>query len=318
MEEEQRKDLISVIVPAYNAEKYLQKCVESIQGQSYQHFEVILVDDGSQDHTGMICDEFAKKDSRIRVIHQKNSGVSSARNMGMEAASGQYFSFVDSDDYVDPDYLSMLYDAIRTSGCLIAECGQHRIPETENDFRKEDTVREPKRLTVQEWGTETGMKGYLSMIVISKLFDAKMFQTIRFPEGRVYEDEAVIYKLIYEAKTIQRLYNKLYYYRSVPTGITKSEMTDKKIADSILAREERIAYFEEHKEPLLAAYSRAKLCILLINYYRQEKKKRNDKDRLDHYYQEVKKTYKMVARERKVVLKYRAYIATFICAPWFF
>ena len=122
--------LISIIVPVYNAEQYLEKCVNSIINQTYTNLEIILVDDGSPDNCGAICDEYAKKDSRIKVIHKSNGGVSSARNRALECLTGEYVAFVDSDDYIHQDYINVLYNAL-SDGVDLSICAMNKFYDTQ-------------------------------------------------------------------------------------------------------------------------------------------------------------------------------------------
>ena len=114
--------LISIVVPVYNVSQYLERCIQSVIYQTYENLDIILIDDGSTDNSGLICDKYAKIDKRIRVLHQQNSGLSAARNAGIEIAKGKYITFIDSDDYVDSDYVSFLYDLIKRTGCSLEIC----------------------------------------------------------------------------------------------------------------------------------------------------------------------------------------------------
>lgn len=200
---------ISVIVPVYKVEPYLQKCLDSIVNQTYRDLEIILVDDGSPDHCGQICDEYAARDQRIRVLHQKNQGLSAARNAGIEQSSGGHIGFIDSDDWIEPDFFECLFRCLIRTKADIVQCtisveqGGHlqRIG-YEQDFRmnREDALKE---LLIESRTTNN---------VCNKLFQRRLFETIRFPQGRVYEDIAVMYRLFESSDGIAVCAGTQYHY----------------------------------------------------------------------------------------------------------
>lgn len=171
------KDLISVILPVYNVEKYLKQCVESIQAQTYSNLEIILVDDGSTDNSGKICDELANKDARIRVIHKVNGGTAVARNAGVDAANGEYVGFVDSDDYIYPDMYRRLYESIKKYDTRLAICNGV-------NFYEEDHLTEKIIVSNRELCTD-GLRGMSISIAAwnacyNKLYHRELFATLRF------------------------------------------------------------------------------------------------------------------------------------------
>lgn len=228
--------MISVIVPVYNVEPYLRQCIDSILAQTYADFELILVDDGSPDNCGVICDEYARRDSRIRVIHQENGGLSAARNAGIDIATGAYISFVDSDDWVHPEYLTYLYRAVREQGVLLSTCGFIR---TGN--RTENALSSFSCMVCDglDWFKEDHVNG---VIAWAKLYHKSLFQSIRFPIGRLHEDEFTTYKLLHLAGNIGVVNAKLYYYFINETGIIGSPYSVRRL-DVLDALEERCAFF---------------------------------------------------------------------------
>ncbi len=189
--------LVSVIVPIYNVEKYLKKCIESIIRQTYQQLEIILVDDGSTDSSPQICDEFLKLDDRIKVIHKKNGGLSDARNAGLDIAKGDYYAFIDSDDYISIDNIETLLNAVRKEACEIAVC--NIIQFTENGHQK------PFYCPVENQTVYHGKDRYITLnqpSVCNKLFKAELFEGIRFPKGKYYEDTFVYHELLYRANSV--------------------------------------------------------------------------------------------------------------------
>lgn len=180
--------LITVIVPVYNIKEYLPRCVASICGQTYDKLEILLVDDGSTDGTGVLCDELAGKDARIRVFHQQNGGSSSARNLGLDHASGEYIGFVDSDDYIDSNMYQNLYDAILAYHVLVAQTGR--------DERDEQGRRLPDICVPPAGPERIGSRDFLKELLMhrgdcsfcTKLFHRSVLETRRFPVGALNED----------------------------------------------------------------------------------------------------------------------------------
>ena len=203
-------DKISVIVPIYKVEKYLKRCVDSIINQTYKNLEIILVDDGSPDNCGRICDEYAKTDDRIRVIHKENGGLSDARNAGIDIASGEYLSFIDSDDWVDENFINLLYKNIVENDADIAITGITCVYDDKSEDMYIPAQGCINNIRALELLNETG---YVYMVVAcNKLYKKKMFDNIRYPKGRINEDELVIHKIFYEADKICLLTDKNYYY----------------------------------------------------------------------------------------------------------
>lgn len=206
--------LISIIVPVYKVEPYLQRCIESIQNQTYKKIEIILVDDGSPDKCPDICDELAEKDSRIQVIHKTNGGLSDARNVGMEVANGEYFCFVDSDDYIQPTMIANLKKAIDTTDAKIAissfmtidENGNRVIDSAENPivdgcFMAEDLL--PKLYQ---------RLGWYYVVAWNKLYHRSLFDDLKFPIGKIHEDEYIVAQIIHKAKKIVCISTEEYIY----------------------------------------------------------------------------------------------------------
>lgn len=187
--------MISVIIPVYNVEAYINRCVESIVAQTYTNMEIILVDDGSSDNSGSICDDWAKKDSRIKVIHKINGGLSDARNAGIEIATGDYLGFVDGDDWIAENMYQSLLETIEGFNVSVATAGLKRV--YKNGFSRSYYVFDKQHCIT---GSEI-IKHYLhqdefSTSACDKLFDARLFDNRRFPKGRLYEDTPVIFDIL--------------------------------------------------------------------------------------------------------------------------
>ena len=250
---------ISVIVPVYKVEKYIHRCVDSILGQTYEDFELILVDDGSPDNCGAICDEYAAKDSRVVVIHQENGGLSAARNAGIDWAfansDSQWLSFIDSDDWVHPEYLERLLQAARRWNCTASACGLTKV----NSQDLFHTIVSQSII----FDVEVYFKNRIADAIpaCGKLYRKEHFRAIRYPVGRLHEDEFTTYKLLFLSDRIAVVESALYYYFTNPSGITQSQWTPKRL-DALDACEERITYFQirnnqsmvKHSVNMLLAY----------------------------------------------------------------
>ena len=206
-----KNEKVSVIVPVYNVEKYLKRCLDSIIDQTYSNIEIILIDDGSTDNSGTICDRYTKNDKRIIVIHKENGGLSSARNAGIEIATGKYLCFIDSDDYIENDMIEYLYCGIKKYDVDIATCGFSNIYSTGRKecitIPKEDIIYSKKdALDIHL------LSGYIDDITCNKMFKKKLYENIRYPEGYLYEDMITTYKLINKANKVALRPNSKYNY----------------------------------------------------------------------------------------------------------
>ena len=297
---------ISIIVPVYNVENFLNECVESLRNQTYSNIEIILVDDGSPDNCPCMCDEYAKIDSRIKVIHQSNGGVSVARNAGIEAATGEYIAFVDSDDFVEINYLEVLYNNLK--GCDMSECGLAMLYDDRVEKIRENDM--PKILSWKEYLTETNLNGFLSYAIVwAKLFKRTLFKGVRFPVGRINgEDESTTYKLVYNAKRVSRVYDNLYNYRQRESGASHNEISEKRLDDCESFFDERIEFFKDKNELDLVAFFSAKKAIKLVWFL----KNTTELELKKYCYQAAMKAYGDVKSNKSVPFKYRAYIRLFL------
>lgn len=223
-------DLISLIVPVYNVAPYLHRCINSILEQSYQNIEILLINDGSTDNSAFICQEYAEKDSRIRVIHQSNQGPSAARNTGISAAKGDYIAFIDSDDFIEKDYLKNLYQAAVQNQSDIAVCNFTSFNEERQSFLFSITsdMYFEKTYSVNEWLALENSPRYNLFLVFTfsclKLFKRELFTGIFFPVGKLREDDATIYKLYLKANQITFINRGSYYYSQRKDGLSRNDM----------------------------------------------------------------------------------------------
>lgn len=245
-EEVMDQSLISVIVPVYNVKPYLARCLDSLLKQTHTNFELLLVNDGSKDGSAFILEEYAKKDSRIRVIHQENMGVSAARNRAIDEAKGSYITFIDSDDFVEDFYLEHLYQAAVSSDSDIAATNFSSFNEERQSFLFYHTKESyfQKVYSVQEWmDLEGDMKNNMHLAFTFsplKLFKRELFGDIRYPVGRLREDDATIYKLYLKANQIHFTNEGSYYYSQRAEGLSRTAMHDD-IATMVSNAEERIS-----------------------------------------------------------------------------
>lgn len=225
-------ELISIIVPIYNVEPYLKKCVDSILNQTYYNLEIILVDDGSPDHCGAICDKYATADDRIRVIHKKNGGLSDARNAGLDIMTGKYVAFVDADDWIEPNMYEKLMENMKYFDADMSFGG------VADDLEKNGQATAIK---ISDYGAEPfaenkidAMKRYFlgSWAAWDKIYRATLFSDIRFPVGEINEDEAIVLHLLDKCRTVCYTSQIFYHYvkRENSESITMSDFSRKKIA----------------------------------------------------------------------------------------
>ena len=245
--------MISVIVPVYKTEQYLAKCIDSILQQSYRDYELILVDDGSPDGCGRICDQYTAKDERIRVIHKENGGLSDARNAGIDAAKGEYLTFIDSDDWADPHLLEVLFQGIR-QGAEISVCGFYTVRNGE---------AKPWRKVSEGFEVMTALDATRDMMYTrsmdtsawGKLFHRSCFETIRFPKGRLYEEVATTYRLFLTQEKIAVTTQPLYYYVKHAGSIVTSAYHHGHM-DMMRFSEEMLSFAEREEKMLIPAAKR--------------------------------------------------------------
>lgn len=235
---------VSVIIPIYNVEKYLEQCISSVCAQTYQNLEIILVDDGSSDSCGKICDSWEQKDERIRVIHQINGGVSKARNAGLDVASGEYVGFVDSDDYLHPEMYENLVNAIKENGCQVAMCPYQAVDEEGKDIQRIKENLPPGVYSFEKLLTNMYRNAQFEgtcASVCNKLFAKKILENLRFAEGLGHEDEAFMNRYMEKTDKIAVIEPALYFYVQRHGSIMHSEFSLKRI-DHYHALKQRIFF----------------------------------------------------------------------------
>ena len=257
-------ELISVIVPVYRVEEFLDDCIKSIVEQSYHNLEIILVDDGSPDKCPLKCDEWARRDERIRVIHKKNGGLSDARNTGIRMASGDYIAFIDSDDWVSPDFFENLYYSLIKSNAQIAASG---IVWAYNDHLQNDKFIYDQRMFSPEEALETLIQGRgFYAVAWNKLYKKTLFEGIEFPVGRLHEDEFVTYRLVGKATKLILCQNAIYYYRQ-REGSIMQEWSIRHL-DALDAFFQRNTYLKKNY-PKLYVNDKVTLLMACIGFFRE-------------------------------------------------
>lgn len=235
--------LISVIVPVYKVERFLDRCMESLEGQSYKNLEIILVDDGSPDSSPKLCDDWAQRDSRVRVIHKENGGQADARNQGVALARGEYICFVDSDDYVSCDHIEYLLSLLRSSGAEIA-CGSFRYVYGDGE-QFENQPEEKIEIFDNVAACHALMISHCMPMATpwAKLLPAQLVKAHPFPLGHKHEDEATTYKYYFESRSTVIGTRQIYAYYQNSSSVTHSK-TRQNSLDVISAFEEQCEYFK--------------------------------------------------------------------------
>ena len=234
---------VSVIIPVYNVSLYLEKCLNTVINQTYENTEIIVIDDGSTDNSGIICDEFAKKDNRIVVVHQSNMGLSGARNRGIKLSTGSYICCIDSDDYVSLDYIETLLNAVNSNNSDIAACGVIYCDNQENIIRNQSVDKEMILSGDEQLKTMMLDDRKLSTAAWGKIYKKTLFNGVEYPVGKYHEDVYTTYKLLSKSKNTVVIPKAMYYYRQSPNSITH-EVFNLKHLDSLDGCIERKKYLD--------------------------------------------------------------------------
>lgn len=299
---------LSIIVPVYNVEKQLRKCVDSILAQTFTDFELILVDDGSPDNSGNICDNYALVDNRVKVIHKENGGLSDARNAGLDIASGEYIGFVDSDDYISPYMYEEMYNAICFDGTDMSICDLLRVyPD-----KKPDDINSKNKCSCQVMAADEFLiKNPYHVTAVSRLYKKELWNGIRFPKGKIHEDEFVVHKILERCKYVSYLNKPLYYYVVNPNSITGSYSVKRlDVVDAII---DRFNYYYK-KDNIIAAESVASYLIWALNIaykFLNLKDKVNRQAFINSKQKANDSVFEIILKE-KISLKSRLYFKLFI------
>lgn len=265
--------LVTIVIPVYNVERYIGKCIESLQQQTYSNIEIILVNDGTKDNSLNIAQEFANADKRIKIISQENQGLSAARNTGIKNATGEYICFVDSDDFVDKDYINLLLESCIKSNADISVCDFYYIDENNHVWNR---IKKEERIFSNIEALKDIFSGsqITEVMTWNKLYKLSLFRdnNIWFPTGKLHEDNFTTYKLYYYANHVALITDKLYYYLQRSNSIMGKKFNTKRL-DIIQAVEETKSFFKDKPIEMpqeLEYYEMSTKINLLNNMIRDE------------------------------------------------
>lgn len=243
----QEKALISIIIPVYKVEIYLEKCIQSVINQTYENLQIILVDDGSPDNCGKICDEYAQKDHRIEVIHKSNGGLSDARNKGLEIAKGEYIGFIDSDDYIESDMYEVLYNLLKQYNADVSICNFYTVSQGKISIKNADNgINEYNRIEILK---EILLDKNIQSYAWNKLYKKELFDEIKYPIGKKYEDIGTTFYLLEKCNKVVVTGKSEYYYINRQDSIVNN-VTESTITDYIELIMQRYDYIEENIKEL--------------------------------------------------------------------
>lgn len=291
------EELISVIVPVYGVEKYLRKCLDSVCGQTWRKLEIILVDDGSPDGCGAICDEYAARDSRVKVIHKENGGLSDARNAGLEAATGRYIGFVDSDDYIRSEMYETMLRKMKSEGADLVICGCLMVDEGGNILEGKQIPMPGCDMEMTEGealGQLMGRNLACFVIAVNRLYKAELLQEIRFPVGKLHEDEFVAHYILGKCRKVCFLREPLYCYVQRSGSIMAEPFTLKRL-DGAEAWLDRAQYaMERGMDELMSFSCRQALDIVGEGYRQLDRRKPGASEKIRELRQRIIRFYPRV------------------------
>lgn len=302
--------LISIIIPIYKAEKYLGNCVKCVRNQTYRNLEIILVEDGSPDRSGEICDKLAQEDGRIKVIHKENGGAATARNAGLDVMTGEYVSFVDADDYMESNYIETLYHALKENQAQVSLCSFKTVDEEGNaiaiDKLHEDAVCDEEHSENDTVKVLTGndiilqdLQGHWEHVAPwGKLFQADLYKNVRYPHWFAHEDEPVFIQVFDKVEKVAVKSEKLYFYVQHAGSLMNTAYSEKDRVTMLTMWRERIAYYQDnvqgHKELLnqiLQAYVAWNVLYLSMHAHEMTKEQQKElKTEIRHYFYCLLKT----------------------------
>lgn len=255
--------LISVIVPIYNTETHLRECIDSILHQSYKNLEILLINDGSRDSSGKICDSYIEVDSRIRVVHQANKGLSGARNLGISLSKGKYLTFIDSDDVIHRDYIKTLYEYSNRADisiCYVSKFDNTKPP-LENNLNPISHTYSGRQMSEFLFHEKLGL---ITVIATNKLYKRSIWSDIRFPLGKLHEDCAIMHKILNRASRIQLIQCEMYFYRQHENSIT-SNRTFESLRDEYDALSDQVIFFSKQNQMSLVRNANRSRKALFLN-----------------------------------------------------
>lgn len=311
---------ISIIVPVYKVEKYLENCIRSILNQTFKDFELILVDDGSPDKCGLICDKYTKEDSRIKVIHKENEGLSSARNSGIEIARGEYITFVDSDDYINKFMYEIMYNTADKSKSDIVICDYKNVYHYEVNasiiVNYQNKVENLTNIQVLNRLYEADCITYI--VAWNKLYKRELFEGIRYDKGRTHEDEFIIHKLLYRSNIITYIPEKLYYYMQRSDSIMAKRNYRNKL-DKLAAIKERLEFMYNYNlDYLIMKTSQKYIYHFFKIYYDIKNNYENSKYILLSMRKDYEKVLKIILKNGDCYWKEKILLIAFAINPYLY
>lgn len=295
------QDKISVIIPVYNAEKHIVKCLNSVRGQTYNNLEIIVINDGSGDGSLDLCHNASKKDQRINVINQQNKGVSYCRNKGVKIATGKYVIFIDSDDYIDKDMVELLHRQAILQSCDLVQCGYSVVYE---DERQNKTVSEEEGITEKVEAVEFYLNNLeLCVVPWNKLFRKELAQKLEFPEDRRFEDEAVMYKAFYYADKVVNISEKKYnYVQTQDSFMNANYNVIEKTCDLIKAKEDLYKFVSNNCKALEEKITTEFSKILFISNIKLIRVKKEQRTQSEYIWvrKKLKQYFKMLYKEEEI------------------
>ncbi|MFD4058817.1 glycosyltransferase [Streptomyces californicus] len=322
------KPRLSIIVPVYNVASYLRNCVNSILSQTFGDFELILVNDGSNDDSGAICDEFVKIDRRVTVIHKENGGVSSARNAGIRIAKGDFIGFIDSDDFIHEKMYEVLYQTAIEQSSDIVVCDFEKVEPNQRlstresieqctlkSFSNIDALNQLFHFNSND--VRTGAGNNVKWVVLwNKIFKRELFKSIIFEEGRICEDELIIHKLLFNSTKTTYISQKFYYYVQRPNSIIRSSFSLNKFNDKVYALKNRSDYFLNiHEEELHYKAYISYMESFIWNYYLAKAELSNVDQEIVRLKNEFNKSWMCLLRNPLIGIKQKVAIMAFIINP---
>lgn len=296
----EEKNKISIIVPIYNVEKYLDKCIQSIINQTYKNLEIILVDDGSPDNCGEICDKYAGMDGRIKVIHKKNGGLADARNYGIEQMTGDCVAFVDSDDYIHPQmYERMVYAMEQKNADIVISSWKHVYEDKDEDIKilsEKADISIWEKYSMQNMYFDNPDKRIMLTVAWNKLYKKDVFDTLRFPKGKVHEDEFTTFKTLYNADKVVYIDDELYFY--LVRNVSIMGDFNLKRFDIFDAYCEKLRFYNEnHENELMKKVVKISMHMLVQYNEWMDKSDKESKNKFIYYYNMLKKEIMKISKK---------------------
>lgn len=307
---------ITVIIPVYNVEQFLARCIDSIRNQSYKNLEILLIDDGSTDKSAKICDEYAEIDERIRVIHQENKGIASVRNLGVSQATGNYIFWIDSDDYVSGEIIFVLYSNLKRYHADMSICEFKKGNEIDYVFSQNntDTCIEFTAQYAHEMLYKNNHTAFVIAASWAKLIKKELYEGLVYPEGKLFEDIYMSHYLIQRCSKIIYIDKVLYYYYQWPDSILGKTLRIEKL-DYLDAFKDRISFYQNLNNAKLLEMARIQYLHSLIWEYSRVKNILHNKELMKKIKREYRQCYKLGIENKAVPNETQGYMLFFYLSP---